>query len=212
VSRIATRKSAECPNRLGQNGLACALLWEHVMNAKLIATFVAVAATARAEDRGFRLDPKTCECRNAAGKLGFNPGFVGECGLLGEDPAGDPDVRSVGYGAAFDGVDFGGKNLRGVQLRGAFLRSASFKNADLTCADLQYTRLAHADFSGARLQFSSFRRAYLFDAKLDGADLRGAYLDGFLKGMRVASCSLTGALVDATTRLSRDLSAAIASR
>lgn len=184
---------ARCP---GMGAAQCL-----VMNAKLIAAFVAVAASARAEDLGFRLDAATCECRNAAGVRGYNPGFVGECGLLGEDPAGDPDVRGAGYGAELDGVDFSGKNLRGVQLRGAFLRRAKFSKADLTCADLQHARLRYADFTGATLRFSTFRMAYLTDARFDGADLRGAYLDGFLKGMRLESCSLAGALIDSTSRI-----------
>lgn len=162
-------------------------------------------------DLGFRLDESTCECRNSHGDRGYNPGFVGECGLLGNDTQADPDDAASAPWVDLADADLSNKNLRGALLKGAFLRGANFHHSDLTCADLQWSYLKGARFDGADLRFTTFRRAWLYKVDFTSADLRGAYVDGFAKGLKVSTCTLTNAVTDSTTRLARALETGAAS-
>jgi hypothetical protein len=179
------------------------------MNAKLIllaAVFCVACATPSQllhpdADGRFRLDETTCECRDSAGRRGHNPGYVGECGLLGDDSEVDPDQRVSALWSDLSDADLSGKNLRGAVLKGATLRNTNFRGADLTCADLQWSFVKGARFGGATLRFANLRRAYVYKADFAGADLRGAYVTGMPRGLRLRPSQLAGALTDEKTRL-----------
>src|SRR3989338_9412473 len=144
-----------------------------------------IFSTASAEDLGFRYhqDPHTLKgvCKDSNGTIGFNPDFIGQCGMLDGRVFIQTDIPHDSLG--LNNLDLSGASLRNttlkeLNLRGVKFSGANFSGAKLSDSDLSYTLFFTTNFVGTELRRTKFSGAYFSNNDLSNAD----FLEADLKG------------------------------
>lgn len=160
------------------------------------AAILVVWAQASAEDLGYRYVRGTC--LNLQGQPGYNPGFIGECGDLGDINMNGTVVEASDLsGSRFDKTklaeaSFFQKKLVGVDFKEATLIGTVFNLGDLTRAQIRDSNMQKAS-----LYWVAMNEAVLVGVDLRDADLRGASLHRAM----IWETLFTGAVFDEYTWL-----------
>lgn len=127
------------------------------------------------QDLGYRFEATRKRCLHPDGRSGYNPGRLGECGLIYQSPAPGASLA----GANLQGiVILPGLSLASANLKGANLSYAHLGGVDLSGASLEDARWTQADLSGAILCGAKGDPAKLVTQLKDAANARGARADG----------------------------------
>ena len=168
--------------------------------AALLLNFLGVA---EARDLGFRYIDGVC--KNAEGKEGLNPSFIGQCG----------DLRNVILGRfVFDELDLSGTQFTNADLQQStfkktLLVDVSFEAANLSGVQLNEAQLKRVNFASAVLKNMNLQGAQIESCDFSATDLSGVDLSYVVfKGSSFKGAQLIGTIFEAADLTSSDLSGA----